>query len=152
MTRQEWDRECTKRISARLGDGRSHDAGMVMREVNAQMAEEFGPRPPRDDVSWMVKAGVGAALRVTVPDKGVRQMAQRIIVALMYAISVGMAAWQASGTPQTPEAWGGLAVAVIVAFWGKFSSSQTIIAVNRPPWTEAERAKAALDELNKGIK
>lgn len=79
-------------------------------------------------------------------------MAQRIVVALAYAISVGMATWQATGTPETPEQWGGFVVAVIIAFWGKFSSNTTVVAPNRAAWTEQERKAEALDALNKGIK
>jgi hypothetical protein len=77
---------------------------------------------------------------------------QRVIVALLYAIGIVSATLQASGMPQTPEAWIGLVLAFVMGFWAKFSSSQTVVAMNRPAWTEAERSKAALDELNKGIK
>jgi hypothetical protein len=79
-------------------------------------------------------------------------VAQRIIVALVYAVGIVIAAFQATGTPQTPEAWIGLVIAFIGGFWAKFSSSQTIVAMNRPVWTDSERAKESLAELNKGIK
>lgn len=78
-------------------------------------------------------------------------MTQRIIVSLAYALSAMGAAFQASGIPTTPEGWIGLVMAGIVAFWGKFSSSTTVIAPNRAPWTEEERKKEALDALNKGL-
>ena len=79
-------------------------------------------------------------------------MTQRVIVALAYAISVAAAMWQASGTPETPEAWGGFIVAVVIAGWGKFSSNTTMVAPNRAAWTEQERKQEALDALNKGLK
>ncbi len=78
-------------------------------------------------------------------------MAQRIIVSLIYAVGIVFAAFQATGVPQTPEAWVGLVIAFITGFWGKFSSNTTVIAANRAPWTEAQRKQEALDELNKGL-
>lgn len=79
-------------------------------------------------------------------------MTQRIIVALMYAVGVVAATLQGTGIPQTPEAWLGIVMAFVIAFWGKFSSSTTIVAMNRAPWTDTQRAAEALAELNKGIK
>ena len=79
-------------------------------------------------------------------------MTQRVIVALAYAISVAAAMWQASGTPETPEAWGGFIVAIVIAGWGKFSSNTTVVGMDRKVWTPEERKQEALDALNKGIK
>lgn len=79
-------------------------------------------------------------------------MVSRVFIALTYAVGIVMAAFQATGTPQTTEAWIGLVVAFVGAFWAKFSSSQTIIAPNRPAWTDEQRKAEALAELNKGIK
>jgi len=149
LTRKEWDRECTKRISARLGRGFSHDAGKVMWETNAEMAQEFGPRPRPDELPWTVRTGVSIALGTVIPDKGVRIMAQRIIVSLLYAVGAIAAVVQGTGVPTTPEAWVGLVVAFVTTFWGKFSSSQTIIAANRTAWTDEQRKAEALAELNK---
>ena len=78
-------------------------------------------------------------------------MAQRIIVSLVYALAAVAATIQGAGIPQTPEAWIGLAVTMVVTFWGKFSSNTTVIAANRAPWTDAQRKQEALDELNKGL-
>ena len=72
-------------------------------------------------------------------------MAQRIIVALMYAVGIVVAAFQAQGVPSTPEGWIGLVVAFIGAFWAKFSSSTTVIAMNRTAWTPEVR-KVELDK------
>ena len=78
-------------------------------------------------------------------------MVQRIIVALVYALAAVAATIQGTGIPETPEAWIGLAVTLVVTFWGKFSSSTTIIAPNRAAWTDQQRKQEALDELNKGL-
>ena len=78
-------------------------------------------------------------------------MAQRVIVSLAYALSAIMAAYQAGGMPSTPEQWAALVMAGVIAFWGKFSSSTTVVAANRAPWTDAERKQEALDALNKGL-
>lgn len=66
-------------------------------------------------------------------------MAQRIIVALVYAVGIVIAAFQATGVPQTTEAWIGLVIAFVTGFWGKFSSSTTIIAPNRTAWSAEQR-------------
>jgi len=76
-------------------------------------------------------------------------MVSRVFIALMYAVGIAMAAFQATGMPQTTEAWIGLVVAFVGAFWAKFSSSQTIIAMNRPAWTDEQRKAEALALLNK---
>lgn len=57
-------------------------------------------------------------------------MRQRIITAMMYAAGAAIASYQATGAPSTPEGWAGFVVAAVVTFWGKFSSSRTIIAPN----------------------
>lgn len=55
----------------------------------------------------------------------------RIITSLFYAVTAAVAAYQAVTPPLSVEAWIGLGVAFIVAFWGKFSSSTTTFAANR---------------------
>jgi len=76
-------------------------------------------------------------------------VAQRIIVALLYAVGAVAAILQGTGLPATPEAWIGLALSFVTTFWAKFSSSQTIIAMNRPAWTDEQRKAEALALLNK---
>ena len=76
-------------------------------------------------------------------------MAQRIIVSLLYAVGAVAAVLQGTGIPATPEAWVGLVLSFITTFWAKFSSSQTIIAMNRPAWTDEQRKAEALALLNK---
>ena len=76
----------------------------------------------------------------------------RIIKATTYTIGVVVTGGYFTGIPRTPEQWGILVGAVVAIWWGKFSSSKTFISMNRKVWTEEERTKAALDELNKGLK
>jgi len=76
-------------------------------------------------------------------------VAQRIIVALVYAIGVVSAAYQATTPPISVEGWVGLGISFVVAFWGKFSSSQTVVAMNRTVWTDTQRKAAELGEINK---
>ena len=78
-------------------------------------------------------------------------MAQRVIVSLAYAFSAMFAAYQVSGLPQGAEAWIALVMSGVVTFWAKFSSNQTIVAPNRPAWTDEQRKQEALDQLNKGL-
>jgi hypothetical protein len=53
---------------------------------------------------------------------------QKIAVAAGYALLAGFGAIQMGGVPATVEGWVALAGTVVVAFWGKFSSSRTIIS------------------------
>jgi hypothetical protein len=76
-------------------------------------------------------------------------MAQRIIVALVYAVGGLIAVLQGTGLPTTPEAWIGFVLSFIVGFWGKFSSSRTIVAMDRQVWTDEQRKAEALALLNK---
>jgi len=76
-------------------------------------------------------------------------VAQRIIVSLLYAVGAVAAMLQGTGIPATPEAWIGLALSFVTTFWAKFSSNQTIVAANRPAWTDEQRKQEALDALNK---
>jgi hypothetical protein len=55
---------------------------------------------------------------------------QKVGVALVYALLAGVGAVQVGGIPTTVEGWTALAGTVIVAFWGKFSSSRTVVAMN----------------------
>lgn len=71
-------------------------------------------------------------------------MATRIIVALLYAVGIVGATLTASGVPATPEAWIGLVVAFIGAFWAKFSSSTTVISPNRVGETLTSSPKTTL--------
>jgi hypothetical protein len=152
VTRKQWDDICKNRIRDRVFVSGA-DAGKAIRDAHASMERDYGPRPDPEPIPpgeivppWWVRA----ALRVTV-GKESKGMAQRVIVSLAYAVSAMVAAFQATGMPQTPEAWAGLVMAGVIAFWAKFSSNQTVLAANRPAWTEEQRKQEALDQLNKGL-
>ena len=55
----------------------------------------------------------------------------RILTAVAYAIGAAYAAYQALTPPISVEAYIGLGVTFLITFWGKFSSSTTVIAPNR---------------------
>jgi hypothetical protein len=77
---------------------------------------------------------------------------QRIINATTFTVTTVLVGGYFTGVPKTPEAWGTLAGVVVAIWWGKFSSSKTVFAMNRPVWTDTQRAQEALAELNKGVK
>lgn len=52
---------------------------------------------------------------------------QRLVVAVLYGVGAVVAALQVS-FPSSPEQWVGLAGVFLTAFWGKYSSSQTVLA------------------------
>jgi len=74
----------------------------------------------------------------------------RIIKATVYTVGVTVTGGYFTGIPDTPEQWGILVGAVVAIWWGKFSSSKTFIAMNRPVWTAEKRKQEALDALNGG--
>ena len=71
-------------------------------------------------------------------------MATRIIVALLYAVGLVGTQLATIGTPTTVEAWIGLVVTFLVGFWGKFSSSTTVISPNRAGETLDTQPKTTL--------
>ena len=66
-------------------------------------------------------------------------MAERIGNAVVYMIVAVMGIIGGTGIPHTWEGWMGLVVTAITAFWGKFSSEQTLVAANRKPWPDEVR-------------
>jgi len=71
-------------------------------------------------------------------------MMPRIMVSLSYAVGITFAAYQATTPPLEAMAYIGLGVAFIGAFWGKFSSSTTVITPNRAGETLDTRPKTTL--------
>lgn len=145
MTREEWDAIAKARISAMMFGGRVK-AEVAIRHANETTEQDYGPRPDPEpeeqeqpEPPWWVRA----ALRVTLGKEG-SSMPQRILVALAYAVSAIMAAYQATGAPTTVEGWIGLAVAGVVAFWGKFSSSTTVLSPARVGETQATKPGVTL--------
>jgi len=78
-------------------------------------------------------------------------MLKRILTSLGYAITITVPTVWANGMPDTPDKVGAAVGVFAAAFWAKFSSNQTLIAPNRPAWTDEQRKQEALDQLNKGL-
>ena len=66
-------------------------------------------------------------------------MEQRIIVAVGFGISATLSALQVNGMPTTRDGWLGVLGVFVVATWGKFSSSTTVLSADRDVWTQARR-------------
>ena len=66
-------------------------------------------------------------------------MKQRLLASVFFGAAAVIAALQIA-VPKDKQGWLGLGVVFISAAWGKFSSSQTILAPNRPVWTPEQRA------------
>ena len=149
LTREQWDNIAKARISAMMFGGKV-SAGVAMRHAQETMEQDYGPRPEKEPKAPEPPWWARAAIRVTL-GKEQKGMAQRILVSLVYAISAMVAAFQAGGMPATAEQWAALVMAGVIAFWGKFSSSTTVVAPNRAAWSDQERKQEALDALNKGL-
>lgn len=63
----------------------------------------------------------------------------RVFSAILYGLAALLATLQAAGIPQTAEGWIGVVVSFLIASWGKYSSSQTLVAPNREAWTPEQR-------------
>ncbi len=70
-------------------------------------------------------------------------MQARLIAALIYGATGVLSALGVSGIPHDQAGWVALIGVFITAFWGKFSSSQTLLAPNRPEWSDEQRAANA---------
>jgi hypothetical protein len=67
-------------------------------------------------------------------------MQQRLVAATLFGISAVLASLQVNGLPSTREGWLGVGGVFVVAAWGKFSSSTTLIAPDRTVWSPEQRA------------
>lgn len=124
LTRAEWDAKWWVFFNAHYDTYKSADKAFTY--AGERMTKVFGPRPPGEPgLPWWVKI---SALTLGVQ---MGPLITRILTALLYAIGVGVAAYQATVPPITVEGWIGLGIAVLVAFWGKFSSNTTVVAANR---------------------
>jgi hypothetical protein len=70
-------------------------------------------------------------------------MQQRIVAAALFGISAVLASLQVNGLPSTREGWLGVGGVFMVAAWGKFSSSTTLLAADREVWTTERRTVEA---------
>lgn len=124
MTQEEWDKKWLSMYDTCWIETRSHQK--AFEAAHASMRRKYGPRPAGEPgLPWWVKI---AALSVGVK---MSPLLARVITAVIYAITAGVAAYQAAAQPITTEGWIGLGIAVIVAFWGKFSTSTSVVAANR---------------------
>ncbi len=69
-------------------------------------------------------------------------MKQRLLASVLFGLGAVIAALQIE-IPQDKRGWIGLAAVFVSAAYGKFSSSQTLVAPNRPVWTETQREAVA---------
>ena len=124
MTQKQWDERWLLYYDAYWRLSRNHSKAFD--EAHAAMLKFNGPRPDGEPgLPWWVKI---AALSFGVK---MNNTVARVITALLYAVGVAVAAYQATVPPISVEGWVGLAVAFVVAFWGKFSSASSVVAANR---------------------
>ena len=69
---------------------------------------------------------------------------QRILVALGFGLSAAVGSLQINGLPNTLDGWIGVAIVFVVAAWGKYSSSTSIIGPHREVWTPERRMVEAV--------
>ncbi len=70
-------------------------------------------------------------------------MTQRLVAAALFGAGAVIAAMQASGIPKDKQGWLGLGFVFLTAAYGKLSSNDSLIGVNRKVWTDEQRAAAA---------
>jgi hypothetical protein len=137
MTREEWAAEwdaCFKRLRAK-----GYDPLAAWKEARALTTARYGSQPDKPPL-WL-RIGLKIAGKKLAGLRPVEEvtMKQRLIVAALYGAGVVVAALQLK-VPATKGEWLALGAAFVGAAWGKFSSSQTIFAPNRPEWTPEQRA------------
>lgn len=65
---------------------------------------------------------------------------ERILNAIVYAALAGLGTIIAGGVPQDIVGWCGIALAVITAGWGKYTTNTELVwPPDRKPWTEEQR-------------
>jgi hypothetical protein len=69
---------------------------------------------------------------------------QRIIVAIGFGLSAVLGSLQINGLPHDRDGWIGVAIVFVVAAWGKYSSSTTIVGPDREVWTPERRMVEAV--------
>jgi hypothetical protein len=132
MTREEWDAKWLVAFNHFYEHGRSFERASSRAWTETKL--KFGPRPEgTQGLPLGYRIGVELLLSKLrgIAAKELNPMSQRIVNAAIYTVVAVMAAFQATGMPQTPEAWAGLAVLAVTTFWGKFSTSTRLVAANR---------------------
>jgi hypothetical protein len=132
VTRAEWDAKWLSAFNHFYERGRSFEKASERAWTETKL--KFGPRPEgtkglplgyRIGVELLLSKLRGLAAKEKNP------MSQRILNAAIYTVVAVLAAFQATGLPQTTEAWVGLAVLAVTTFWGKFSTSTRLVFPNR---------------------
>ncbi len=141
MTRPEWDREFDRRFNALRANG--YDLERARTTAIAICNARFGPRPASAPL-WLRFALklAGRKLAGLAPAEE-KTMQQRLVAAVIFGLSAVLAAIGVSGLPHDETGWTSLVAVFATAFWGKFSSNQTLIFPNRPQWTDEQRAAQA---------
>jgi len=139
VTHDEWEAEwraCFTRLRAK-----GYELLKAQETARAITQARYGPQPGKAPLWGRIGAKiVGKQLSGVAPVE-VSPMLQRIIVALVYGIGAAgpvLAVVLSDGAISGGE-WSGLLSAFLVAFWGKFSSSTTILSASRQGETQATK-------------
>ena len=139
VSREEWDKEwraCFGRLRAK--GYRLEDAQRIAREITRV---RLGQRPSGPPL-WLRVALRLLRSRLNIPTVEVSPMLQRFLIALGYGLSAMMPVLATSlDAGIMNEEWGAIFTALVVAFWGKFSSNTTLLGADRATWTPEEREK-----------
>jgi hypothetical protein len=73
---------------------------------------------------------------------------KRIGSSVVFGASAAYASLQVSGLPKDKNGWLGVGAVFVMAAYGKYSSSQTFLAPDRPVWTETQRKVDQLASIN----
>lgn len=149
MTRERWDDLWLEHFNVFYANGRSVDRARI--RATEEMEHRFGPRPSEEGLRGLpLKYRIGlnvvlSRVRGLAPVE-VSPMVQRLIVALVYGIGAAgpVLAAALSDAVIAGNEWGGIISAFVVAFWGKFSSSTTILSPARAGETQASKPGVTL--------
>jgi hypothetical protein len=130
VTQKDWDERWFRAYNELA---RKHPTDRAFAAAHEWMRKHHGERPPAPpDPDHLPLWSRIALFWLLSRSSKENPMQKRILRALVYAATAVYAVVQTSGPPSTPEGYWGLAGAFIIGFWGKFSSSKTIVAPNAP--------------------
>lgn len=140
MTHDEWEKEwaaCFARLRAKGYD--LVESQTIARNITRA---RYGPQPGKPPVWLRVTAKIAGRKLDSLRPGEEKTMGQRILAAVVFGFTAVLSALGASGIPQTQQGWLGLLGVFMTAFWGKFSSNQTLLAPNREVWSVDQRDAA----------
>jgi hypothetical protein len=140
MTRAEWDREFWACLWRR--DSKGYDPPTAQRKAREITTARYGQQPPNPPLWLRVALKIAGRKLAGLRPTEEKTMKQRLVASALFGAAAVIAALQIN-VPNTKQGWVGLAVVFISAAWGKFSSNQTLVAPNRPVWTETQRELAS---------